>query len=192
VKIYTEEKKHALCAYGLALASCRVLYPRIEGKEKISAFYEEMAENLLLFFKEKAEAHEKSFALLDRRDRRFFPNLRMNMFFSVTHADGEIISIVREYMLCEGKTPLAYRKSGEVWDIESELLLPPRAFFPHKLWKSAEKEEFYFDGEAVLIENRFPEAVSGDGRRTKLSNYIIETRVNRTNPSAKVTSHATV
>jgi hypothetical protein len=176
VKIYTEEKKHALCAYGLALASCRVLYPRIEGKEKISAFYEEMAENLLSFFKEKAEAHEKSFALLDRRDRRFFPNLRMNMFFSVTHADGEIISIVREYVLCEGKTPLAYRKSGEIWGTESELLLPARMFFPRKLRKKAEANEFYFDGGAVLVENLFPESTR-EGKKARLSDYIRETKV---------------
>jgi hypothetical protein len=176
VKIYTEEKKHALCAYGLALASCRVLYPRIEGKEKISAFYEEMAENLLLFFKEKAEAHEKSFALLDRRDRRFFPNLRMNMFFSITHEDEEMISIVREYVLCEGKAPIAYRRSGEIWGAESELLLPARRFFPHKLWKKAEKNEFYYDGGAVLVENLFPESTR-EGKKARLSDYIRETKV---------------
>ncbi len=175
MNIYTEEKKHALCTYGLAIASCRVLYPVIEGKEKISAFYAEMAENLLSFFREKAEAHERAFLLLGRRDRRNFPPIRMNMFFSVTHADEEIISIVREYVLCEGKTPLAYRKSGEIWGTESELLLPARMFFPHKMWKNAEKNEFYYDGGAVMVENLFPES-RGDGRRAKLSDYITETR----------------
>jgi hypothetical protein len=185
MQIFTEEKKHAVCVQGVACAACRVLYPRMEGKENITAFYEEMAENLLAFFRERAEIYGNAFSALPRRERRNFAPLRMNMFFSVTYMDEKIVSLVREYVLYEGKTLIAYRKSGEVWDIESELLLPARAFFPHKLWKSAEKEEFYFDGEAVLIENRFPEAVSGDGRRTKLSNYIIETRVNRTNPSAK-------
>lgn len=176
MNIYTEEKKHALCTYGFALASFRVLYPVIEGKEKICAFYEEMAENLLSFFREKAEAHEKAFSLLGRRERRNFPPIRMNMFFSVTHADEEIISIVREYVLCEGKAPLAYRKSGEIWGTESELLMPARMFFPHKLCKKAEENEFYFDGGAVLVENLFPESLGG-GARTRLCDYIRETRV---------------
>lgn len=176
MNIYTEEKKQALCACGLALASFRVLYPRAEGKEKISAFYAEMAENLLSFFREKAEAHEKAFSLLSRRERRNFQPLKMNMFFSVTHADEEMVSIVREYVLCEGKTPLAYRKSGEIWGLESELLLPARIFFPHKLWKKAEKNEFYFDGGAVLVENLFPES-PGDGKRARLSDYVRETRI---------------
>ena len=176
MNIYTEEKKHVLCTYGLAVASCRVLYPRVEGKEKISAFYGEMAENLLSFFCEKAEAHEKAFSLLGRRDRRNFPPLRMNMFFSVTHADAEIISIVREYVLCEGKTPLVYKKAGEVWGTESELLLPASKFFPRKLRKKAEANEFYWNEGAVLLENLFPES-RGDGARTRLCDYIRETRI---------------
>jgi hypothetical protein len=94
----------------------------------------------------------------------------------VTHADEEMVSIVREYVLCEGKTPLAYRKSGEIWGLESELLLPARIFFPHKLWKKAEKNEFYFDGGAVLVENLFPES-PGDGKRARLSDYVRETRI---------------
>ena len=175
MNIYTEEKKHALCAYGLAVASFRVLYPVIEGKEKISAFYAEIAENLLSFFREKAEAHEKAFSLLGRRERRNFSPLRMNMFFSVTHADEKIISIVREYVLCEGKTPLAYRKSGEIWGTESELLLPARMFFPHKLCKKAEANEFYYEGGAILVENLFPES-AGEGARIRLCDYIRETR----------------
>ena len=175
MQIFTEEKKHALCVLGATCAACRVLYPRIEGKEKFSAFYEEMAESLLCFFREKAELYGKNFEALPRRERRFFSPLRMNMFFSVTYEDENIISIVREYVLCEGKALLAYRKSGEVWGAESELLLPPRSFFPRKVQKSAEKAEFYFDGEAVLLENLFPEAAGG-GRRTKLSEYIRETR----------------
>ena len=176
MKLYTEEKKYTLCEGGLALAACRVLYPRIEGKEKISAFYEEMAEGLLAFFRGRAEARAEAFRNLDRRSRKGFSPLRMNMFFTVTHEDGEIISIVREYVLCEGKAPLAYRKSGEIWGTESELLLPARMFFPRKLQKKAEKNEFYFDGGAVLVENLFPES-RGDGRRAKLSDYITETRV---------------
>lgn len=176
MKIYTEERKHVLCETGVAVASYRVLYPRIEGKEKISAFYAEMAESLLAFFRGQAEARREAFRLLDRRSRKGFPPLFMNMLFSVTHEDENIISIVREYVLCEGKTPLAYRKSGEIWGAESELLLPARLFFPHSLWKKAEKNEFYYDGGAVLVENLFPES-RGDGRRAKLSDYIIETRV---------------
>ena len=175
MKIYTEEKKHALCACGVSLASCRVLYPRAEGKEKISAFYEEMSENLVAFFREKAEAQKETFSALDRRERRNFAPLRMNAFFSVTYEDGDILSIVREYVLCAGKTPLAYRRSGEIWGEESELLLPARLFFPHKLWKKAEKNEFYYDGGAVIVENLFPESRDG-GKRARLSDYIIETR----------------
>jgi hypothetical protein len=175
MKIYTEEKNQTVCACGAALASCRLLYPRIDGKEKISAFYAEIAENLAAFFREKAEEREKKLAANRRRTAKNFPPLRMNMFFSVTYADESIISIVREYVLCEGKTTLCYRKSGEVWSAESELLLPARNFFPRKLWKKAEKNEFYFDGTAVLVENTFPES-RGDGRRPRLSDYIIETR----------------
>ncbi|MBQ9745463.1 MAG: hypothetical protein IJW21_01405 [Clostridia bacterium] len=178
MQIHTEEKKHALSVLGVCVAACRVLYPAFEGKEKINAFYGEMAENLLAFFRKKAEAHGANFEALPRREKRGFPQLRMNMFFSVTYAESGIISLTREYVLCEGKTLLTYRKSGEIWSAEHELLLPPRAFFPHKLWKTAEKNEFYFDGEAVLVENRFPEAV-GDGRHTRLSDYIKETRIKK-------------
>ena len=176
MNIRTEEKKHTLCACGVAVATCRVLYPQVDGKEKISAFYAEMAENLFAFFREKAEMHEKAFMLLGRRERRGFPSLRMNMLFSVTHADGQIISIVREYVLCEGKRVLCYRKSGEIWCAEREILLPAKQFFPHKMWKTAEKNEFYFDSGAVLIENLFPTAVGGDGKRTRLCDYVRETR----------------
>jgi len=177
MQIYTEEKKHAVCVQGATCAACRLLYPRIPEKEKLNAFYAEMAKNLLCFFREKAEFCKKSFEALPRREKRFFSPLRMNMFFTVTYMDEEIISIVREYVLCEGKTLLAYRKSGEIWGTESELLLPARMFFPHKLWKTAEKQEFYFDGKAVLLENLFPEALASAGRRIKLSDYIKETRL---------------
>ena len=176
MNIRTEEKKHTLCACGVAVATCRVLYPQVDGKEKISAFYAEMAENLFAFFREKAEMHEKAFMLLGRRERRGFPSLRMNMLFSVTHADGQIISIVREYVLCEGKSVLVYRKSGEIWGTESELLLPASHFFPRKLRKKAEKNEFYWSGGAVLVENLFPESRES-GRRARLSDYVTETRV---------------
>ena len=176
MKLYTEEKKQTICIGGVAVAACRLLYPRIEGKEKINEFYKQITENLVLFFCEKAEAHRKSFARLERRERKSFPQLRMNTFFALTHADEKIISLTREYVLCEGKTLLAYRKSGEIWGAESELLLPAQMFFPRKLRKKAEANEFYFDGGAVLVENLFPES-RGDGRRIRLADYIIETRV---------------
>lgn len=177
MQIFTEEKNHALCVQGVSAAACRVLYPRVEGKERISAFYEKTAENLILFFREKAAFYAADFAALERRERRNFAPLRMNMFFSVTFANEKIISFSRENVLCEGKKLLAYRKSGEIWSTESELLLPAREFFPHKLWKTAERNEFYFDGEAVIVENLFPERAYGEGRRTRLSDYIKETRV---------------
>ncbi|MBQ8448489.1 MAG: hypothetical protein IJX27_06120 [Clostridia bacterium] len=176
MQIYTEEKKGAVCVQGVSCAACRLLYPRIEGKEQISAFYEQTAENLLAFFREKAEAYSKSFKELDRREKRSFAPLRMNMLFNISYADENVISIVREYVLCEGKAILTYRKFGEIWSVESELLLPAKHFFPHKLWKTAEKEEFYFDGEAVLLENTFPHAAAREGRRIRLSDYIKETR----------------
>ena len=177
MQIYTEEKKHTACARGACSASARVLYPRIEGKERISAFYAEMAENLLSFFREKAEERAEALRPLPRSAKRTSPPpLCMNMFFSVTYVDEKIISIVREYLLCEGKTFLAYRKSGEIWCAEKEILLPARKFFPHELWKTAEKNEFYFDGGAVLVENLFPES-RGGGRRTRLSDYVKETRI---------------
>jgi hypothetical protein len=176
VKTHTEEKKYSVCECGFELAACRLLYPRLEGKEKISAFYEEMAESLLLFFREASEARCEEFKKLGRRERKSFPMLRMNMFFSITHEDEEMISIVREYVLCEGKAPIAYRRSGEIWGAESELLLPARRFFPHKLWKKAEKNEFYYDGGAVLVENLFPESTR-EGKKARLSDYIRETKV---------------
>lgn len=175
MQIYTEEKKEAFCARGVLHASFRMLYPRAEGKEKISAFYREMAENLSVFFREKAEARAEEAAALPRREKRGLPPLCMNTFFSVAYSDEKIISIVREYVLSEGKTFLAYRKSGEIWCAEKEILLPAKKFFPHKLWKKAESNEFYFDGDAVIIENLFPES-RGGGRRVRLSDYIIETR----------------
>jgi hypothetical protein len=51
-------------------------------------------------------------------------------------------------------------------------------FFPRKLRKKAEANEFYFDGGSVLVENLFPES-RGDGRRTRLCDYIRETRVQK-------------
>ena len=62
MKLYTEEKKQTICIGGVAVAACRLLYPRIEGKEKINEFYKQITENLVLFFCEKAEAHRKSLA----------------------------------------------------------------------------------------------------------------------------------
>ena len=177
MQIHTEEKKHSLCVQGVTCAACRLLYPAFEGKENINAFYAELAENLLTFFREKAQIYGESFSALPRREKRNFAPLRMNMFFSVTFANEKIISFSRENVLCEGKKLLAYRKSGEIWSTESELLLPAREFFPHKLWKTAERNEFYFDGEAVIVENLFPERAYGEGRRTRLSDYIKETRV---------------
>jgi hypothetical protein len=178
MQIYTEEKKEAFCAHGVLRASFRVLYPRAEGKEKINAFYSEIAENLAVFFREKSRARAEEAASLPRREKMGLPPLCMNMFFSVAYCDEKIISIVREYVLSEGKTFLAYRKSGEIWCAEKEILLPAKKFFPHKLWKKAEKNEFYFDGEAVIIENLFPES-RGGGRRVRLSDYIIETRAKK-------------
>ena len=176
MQITTEEKKHALCVLGVSCAACRVLYPVFEGKEKINSFYAELAENLLDFFRAKAEKKAEEYKSLPRREKRNFAPLRMNMFFNVTHADEEIISLTREYVLCEGKRVLCYRKSGEIWCAEREILLPAKRFFPHKMWKTAEKNEFYFDSGAVLIENLFPTAVGGDGKRTRLCDYVHETR----------------
>jgi hypothetical protein len=176
MQIRTEEKKHALCVLGTECAACRVLYPVLEGKEKISAFYAEMCENLLSFFRGEAQKKAEAFKALPRREKRGFASLRMNMFFTVTYTDEKIISISREYALREGSHLLCYRKSGEIWCAECEILLPAQQFFPHKMWKIAEKNEFYFDGEAVLVENFFPEAVSGDGKRARLCDYVRETR----------------
>ena len=41
---------------------------------------------------------------------------------------------------------------------------------------SAEKNEFYYDGGAVLVENLFPGG-AGEGKKARLSDYIRETRV---------------
>lgn len=176
MQITTQEKKHALCVLGVSCAACRILYPLFEGKEKINAFYAELAANLAEFFGREAEAKGEEYKALTRREKRNFLPLRMNMFFTVTHADEKIISLAREYVLCEGKRVLCYRKSGEIWCAEREILLPAKQFFPHKMWKTAEKNEFYFDGTAVLVENFFPEAAGGDGRRTRLCDYVRETR----------------
>ena len=175
MQIRTEEKKYAVCVLGTACAACRVLYPVFEGKEKINAFYAEMSENLLAFFREEAQKKAEAFKALPRREKRGFAPLRMNMFFTVTYADEKIISLSREYALFEGARLICYRKSGEIWCAEREILLPAKQFFPHKMWKSAEKNEFYFDGEAVLVENLFPRAESC-GRRTRLCDYVRETR----------------
>ncbi len=179
MQIQTEEKKHTVCVYGVSCAACRVLYPVFEGKEKINAFYAELAENLLEFFSGEAAAKAEEYTALPRRERRNFLPLRMNMFFRVTHVGEKIISLVREYALCEGAQVLCYRKAGEIWCAEREILLPAREFFPKKVHKTAERNEFYFDGEAVLVENFFPQAVGGDGRRTRLSDYVRETRFER-------------
>ncbi len=177
MQIQTEEKKHSVCAGGASCAACRVLYPVFEGKEKINAFYAELAGNLLEFFKNAAAAKSAEYAALPRREKRRFQPLRMNMFFCVTHADGEIISLSREYVLCEGGRTLCYRKSGEIWCAQREILLPAHKFFPKKASKTAEKNEFYLcGGNAVLVENFFPEAVGGDGRRVRLADYVRETR----------------
>ncbi len=175
MQIQTEEKKHAVCVRGTSCAACRVLYPAFEGKEKINAFYAELAENLLEFFGGEAAAKAEEYTALPRRERRNFAPLRMNMFFRVTNADEEIISLTREYVLCEGTRTLCYRKAGEIWCAKREILLPARAFFPKKVHKTAEKNEFYYDGEAVMVENFFPQVVGG-GKRVRLCDYVRETR----------------
>ena len=176
MQIHSKEKKHAICVHSADCAVCRIIYPCLEEKEKINAFYEKLCENLLEFFKAEANAQKEEYGLLPRRTRRSFPTFCMNMFFTVSYADNTMASIVREYVLRKGSSLLCYRRSCEIWDIENELLIPAKFFFKGKNARLAEKNEFYFDGSPILVENFFPTAISSNGRRIKLSDYVRETR----------------
>lgn len=174
--IRTEEKKRALCAFGTVCASCRVLYPVFDGKENISAFYESVSDNLLGFFESEAEKYREEYASLPRNKKRSFSPLRMNTFFTVTYADGNTVSIVREYILCREKELLFYKRSAEVWDVSEEALVHPKKLFPRKAVKLARENEFFYDGSPVVIENLFPSVKEDTGRRRTLDSYVRLTR----------------
>ena len=176
MQIKTEEKKYALSVLGASCAACRILYPSILEKKKISDFYEALSENLMDFFKSEAEVHKEKYEKLPRKRGRVMEQLRMNLFFTVTFNDEKILSITREYVICLGKKLLNYRKDCEVWNLKEEILIHPKELFPRKARKTAENNEFFFDGDAVLVENLFPQTVGTDGRRIRLSDYVRETR----------------
>lgn len=176
MQIHAKEKKHALCVHGADFAVLRIIYPCFSENEKINAFYEKLCENLLEFFRSDANALKEEYELLPRRPRRYTPALCMNMFYTISYADDTIVSIVREYVLKNESKLLCYRRSCEIWDLKEEVLLPAKKFFKGRAARLAEKNEFYFDGSPVLVENFFPTAISSNGRRLKLSDYVRETR----------------
>lgn len=177
MNIVMEEKKYGVSAHSNAIARAYFLYPRIDGAQRISDFYADMAEKLYSFFEKAASSFCAEYEALPARGRKSFAPFCVRLFSFVSFADEGMASIVQEYVVSEGSRILLYRKLCQVWDTERELLLPARRFFSRKDAKKAEKNEFYIDGaHAVIAENRFPNAENGDGRRIRLCDYIRETK----------------
>ena len=176
----SREKGRSVCVLGACIAVCRIVYPVMEECTAISDFYEEMSENLLSFFLSEAEARKEEFSHLSRNARKLFPPLRLSHCFAVTFCGDGIISITREYAVSEGKSLLLYRKFGEVWDTELQILVSPQKLFRGKHLRLAKKNEFYLcEDYAVIAENLFPEIAQSHGRRLRLSDHVRETRVEK-------------
>ena len=171
-----EEKKYSVSSRGNIVARAYFLCPRFAGTEKITAFYETLAENLRSFFEETAEKYRAEYEGMDRAARRAFEPICVRLFSSVEYADEALVSVTQEYVVSAGKTVMFYRKFCQVWQRESEILLPAKRLFPRCAVRKAERNEFYFDGErAVIVENLFPETSGETGRRARLCNYVRET-----------------
>jgi hypothetical protein len=174
--ILTEEKKRTMCALGTAYAAYRIRYPAFEGKEKLNAFYASLAENLIEFFVREAENVRNEHASLPRREKMNFSPLLADFFFAVAYDEGDTLSIICELIVRRGKNIIQYYRSAQAWDTCAEILIHPKKLFLGKAARLASANEFYFDGEAVVIENLFPRAEGATPRRKTLADYVRITR----------------
>lgn len=155
-----EEKRYSACSRGNIVAQACFFVPHFAQNEKISGFYREEEEHLHACFDARAEIYIKAYEEMDRGERRGFTPICIRMFSSAIYAEGPFLSVIQEYAVSRGKKVLSYRRLCQLWHVEKELLLPARSFLPRRQARIAEKNEFYFDGEnIVVIENMFPQKV---------------------------------
>lgn len=169
-----EEKKYTLFSHGTLILKAGVLYPSFEGKEKINDFYSALAGNIYDFAVEKSKEHMEKFENTERRARRDFSCISIRFFSSVIFDGGKIISVSSDFVLCEGKRLLFYKKLCQVWDAEREILLPIGSFLPFFKRRDFKKDGFLFDGRDIIrVKNIFS---SANGREhtssSDISDYV--------------------
>lgn len=159
-----EEKRYNAFARGNIIAKACFFVPCFTQNEDISAFYREEEEKLCACFEKSKERYIESYEKMERSERRGFEPICIRLFSSAVYAERPFLSVMQEYAVSRGKNILSYRRMCQFWHTEKGLLLPASAFLPKRQAKRAEKNEFYFDGENIIvIENIFPQKEENGG-----------------------------
>lgn len=178
-----EEKKYTLLSHGTLILKANALYPSFENKEKINDFYSALAGNIYDFAVEKSKEHMEKFENTERRARRDFSYISIRFFSSVFFANEKIISVDSDFIFCEGKNLVFYKKLCQVWDAEREILLPIGSFLPFFKGRDFKKDEFLFDGKDIIrVKNIFSSVKDSEHKSSSdISDYVefIKYNINR-------------
>ena len=141
----------------MPLINVSVGYPKIDGCEKINAFYEKWTERIGAYaaeFADKANGEKAGSAV---RNIRIIPLLRFE--------DENRADITFDVIVSENGTLLMYKRTAHCWNKANQRLI-----------KSAKRgKETFFDGEnTVVIENLF-----GKIKARRMSEYVKELKTNK-------------
>ena len=149
------------CAMGNEILQGRIVMPRWEEYEKISAFYREIAERALAFCESglRARAQAEFDEVRDAGKQASFAAFRYRLDAHVTYENTQVASVRLEATLSRcGKGESIQRFfDAHVWELSSQTLLPPiqalRCFsdkrVSRRLCKGA--DGILFDGEGLFL-----------------------------------------
>lgn len=124
--------------------------PVLEGKAAINAFYEKMAENLMVYAQELAEERETLLQGADRELRRTMQEVILRYMPRVTYLDERYFSVLWELFRAEKGTRPAVRRIAQTFSVEREILLPP-TYFLGKKDKHPKDAPYYLTEEGVIF-----------------------------------------